>query len=227
MRLRKPRKLGVSVVSWLRHDGFDWEWTACTWRYFSRNALLNSAVVSAEPLARVSEGVVEVVSTSWVEIGPRRVTPLLRGVSMLVDPTMVDVVVSMLVPYFNLRPGIRVRKKKTMSGGFFADLHLRRSNLSGNGLKSSESTSSRDRPDATLNRGVGSRCPTRSGRLFGIFVTACNENHKDAIEDVAIASCRSWNDQPHFATIMSMFSESSTEECPSPGNCKSRARWGA
>lgn len=41
MRLRKPRKLGVSVVSWLRQEGLDSEWMASTWRYFLRNAFLN------------------------------------------------------------------------------------------------------------------------------------------------------------------------------------------
>ena len=122
MRLRKPRKLGVSVVSWLRHDGFDWEWTACTWRYLLRNALLNSSVVLAgtasgpvaEPLARVSGGGA-VAGVTW----PRRVTPSSRGVSMLVDSAMVDVVVvvsiSMRSQYFNIDVGSRVKKKKESS----------------------------------------------------------------------------------------------------------------
>lgn len=61
MRLRNPKKLGVSVVSWLRHDGLDTECMASTWRYFLRNAFLNSSVAStesAEPLATVSVDVV-------------------------------------------------------------------------------------------------------------------------------------------------------------------------
>ena len=69
MRFLKPMKLGVSVVSWLRQDGFDLEWTASTWRYLLRNALRNSemptvssavpfAVPFVEPLVRRSDGVV-------------------------------------------------------------------------------------------------------------------------------------------------------------------------
>jgi hypothetical protein len=126
IRLRKPRKLGVSVVSWLRHDGFDWEWTACTWRYLLRNALLNSSValadrasgLFAEPLARVSGGGVVVVGVSWAAAWPRRVTPWSRGVSMLVDSAMVDVVavsISMLIQYFDIGVGSQVKKRKEWS----------------------------------------------------------------------------------------------------------------
>ncbi len=76
MRFRKPMKLGVSVVSWLRHDGLTCEWIACTWRYLLRNAFLSSAVLmvervdepstelateaATEPLAGVSDGVMRV-----------------------------------------------------------------------------------------------------------------------------------------------------------------------
>jgi len=50
MRFRKPRKLGVVVASWLRHDGRDSEWTAATWRYFLCSDFLNWPVASALPL---------------------------------------------------------------------------------------------------------------------------------------------------------------------------------
>jgi hypothetical protein len=52
MRLRNPRKLGFSLVSWLRHDGLDCEWMASTWRYLPlRIDLLSSSGALAEPLA--------------------------------------------------------------------------------------------------------------------------------------------------------------------------------
>ena len=76
-----------------------------------------SAGPSADPLARVSgDGVV--VGVSWAAIWPRRVTPLSRGVSMLVDSAIVDVVglsISMLIQYLNMGVGSQVRKKKKWS----------------------------------------------------------------------------------------------------------------
>ena len=44
-------KLSVSVASVLRHDGFDFEWTARTWRYLSRRALLLTSSAAAKAAA--------------------------------------------------------------------------------------------------------------------------------------------------------------------------------
>jgi hypothetical protein len=93
MRLRNPKKLGVSVVSWLRQDGFDAEWTASTWRYFLRNAFFNSSVAPVEPLA-IAFALVVVVSLSWAETWTLWVTPLLCPSKH--DPADVEVAVFIL-----------------------------------------------------------------------------------------------------------------------------------
>jgi hypothetical protein len=58
------------------------------------------------------------------------VTPWSRGVSMLVDSAMVDVVavsISMLIQYFDIGVGSRVKKEKRMelSESLFLNLHSR------------------------------------------------------------------------------------------------------
>ena len=83
IRLRKPRKLGDSVVSWLRQDGFDWEWMASTWRYFLRKLLLMASVASAASFS------------CWAkEAGPPRLATPLEAVAGL---RLVPVVVAVLM----------------------------------------------------------------------------------------------------------------------------------